>query len=61
MYQVGSSSIANSWAGGIDGREVIDRLLPQIPGLLTPKGIFYLLVLRENKPGKHSKVIETQF
>ncbi|KAJ1915239.1 S-adenosylmethionine-dependent methyltransferase [Tieghemiomyces parasiticus] len=29
--EVGSHSIAAAWAGGIDGREVIDQFLPMIP------------------------------
>ncbi|XP_002741815.1 methyltransferase HEMK2-like [Saccoglossus kowalevskii] len=47
--EVGSRDIVASWAGGIDGRQVIDRILPIIPTVLSPKGVFYLLILKENK------------
>ncbi|KAI9144669.1 N(6)-adenine-specific DNA methyltransferase 1 [Paraphysoderma sedebokerense] len=48
--EVGSTDITASWAGGINGREVIDRLLPTIQNILSPRGIFYLVVIEENKP-----------
>jgi release factor glutamine methyltransferase len=34
--EVGSEGIEASWAGGVNGREVTDLLLPMIPSLLTP-------------------------
>lgn len=46
--EVGSQGIEASWAGGVDGREVTDRLLPLIPALLAPRGLFYLVALDEN-------------
>ena len=48
--EVGSKGIEASWAGGTDGREVIDRFLPQVPLLLSVTGVFYLVVIKENKP-----------
>ncbi|KAH8261885.1 hypothetical protein KR038_011913 [Drosophila bunnanda] len=39
-----------SWAGGQDGRRVTDILLKQLDDILSPRGVLYLLLLRENKP-----------
>ena len=52
--QVGSQGIEASWAGGVAGRQVIDRLLPLVPNLLSPRGVFYMVVIKENKPGNGS-------
>lgn len=45
--------VSQKKAGGLDGREVTDKLLPMIPSLLTPRtGRFYLIAINENiKPG----------
>ena len=48
LRQIGGTGIAAAWAGGLDGREVIDRLVPHIPHLLAPRGRFYLVVLDAN-------------
>ncbi|XP_075065540.1 methyltransferase HEMK2 [Mixophyes fleayi] len=48
--EVGSNGIEAAWAGGKNGREVMDRFFPLAPKLLSPKGLFYLLVLKENNP-----------
>ncbi|CAG8571729.1 11109_t:CDS:2 [Ambispora gerdemannii] len=45
-----SNLIEKAWAGGVDGREVIDRTLPLVDELLSARGVFYLLVISENKP-----------
>lgn len=47
---VSSSSIVGTWAGGVDGREVIDRVLSDLDRVLAPGAVFYLLLLKENKP-----------
>lgn len=52
VFQVGGNGIQAAWAGGKNGREVMDRIFPLVPKLLSPKGFFYLLVLKENNPGE---------
>ncbi|KAJ1650589.1 S-adenosylmethionine-dependent methyltransferase, partial [Dispira simplex] len=34
-----TTSLTASWAGGIDGREVIDQFLPQVSQLLSSQGV----------------------
>jgi len=41
--EVGSSGIEAAWAGGINGRQVIDRFLPRIASLLSPRGRLYMV------------------
>lgn len=48
--ECGKKDITASWAGGIKGREVTDRLLHMIPKKLTTDGTFYLLLIEENIP-----------
>uniref|UniRef100_A0A8C1HKW8 Methyltransferase HEMK2 n=1 Tax=Cyprinus carpio carpio TaxID=630221 RepID=A0A8C1HKW8_CYPCA len=48
--EVGSRGIEASWAGGIRGREVMDRFFPMIPQLLSDHGLFYLVTVSENDP-----------
>lgn len=45
-----NDSITKSWAGGSNGRRIIDRFLCQLDNWLTPEGRAYLLVLKENRP-----------
>jgi release factor glutamine methyltransferase len=43
--------IEASWAGGLDGRFVVDRSIPQISKLLArPHGVCYLITVDDNKP-----------
>ena len=47
--------LAAAWAGGVDGTEVLNRLLPRLPALLSPRGVFYLVAIAENKPTEISR------
>ncbi|MCJ1273220.1 S-adenosylmethionine-dependent methyltransferase [Puttea exsequens] len=47
-----------SYAGGVDGMEVTQRLVDQLPVLLDPKrGVAYVLLCHQNKPEKVMQMI----
>ncbi|KAI0768617.1 putative methylase [Trametes elegans] len=43
-----AAGIAGAWAGGRDGMEVTDILLEQVEDLLSSRGRFYLIALKQN-------------
>ncbi|CAH0478526.1 unnamed protein product [Peronospora belbahrii] len=55
--EVGSMGIEAAWAGGRHGRQVINRLLPKLKNLLSPQGIFYMVVIAENKPNEIATIL----
>lgn len=46
--EIVGNGIARAWAGGINGREVIDDFLKQLPQMLSSKGICYMVIIKEN-------------
>ncbi len=59
---VGSTSIQASWAGGTDGRIVLDRAFPQIKQLLSyPHGIAFIIVVDDNKPYQIHQLLQQQY
>lgn len=48
--EVTTSGIAAAWAGGLDGRVVIDRFLAMLGSLLSEKGVAYMVAIQQNKP-----------
>ncbi|XP_045396460.1 methyltransferase N6AMT1 isoform X3 [Lemur catta] len=60
LFQVGSHGIAAAWAGGRNGREVMDRFFPLASDLLSPRGLFYLVTIKENNPEEILKTMETK-
>ncbi|XP_076818823.1 methyltransferase HEMK2-like [Clavelina lepadiformis] len=54
--EIKKPGISLAWAGGVNGREVMDRFFPLVPKLLTDKGVFYLVVVKENKPDEISRL-----
>ncbi|KAL0483948.1 HemK methyltransferase [Acrasis kona] len=48
--ELGFNNIVASYAGGECGRQVIDQFLPRVKNLLSNDGIFYLILIQENKP-----------
>lgn len=60
--EVGTKTVTAAWAGGVNGRRVIDRFLPLLPQLLSrghpgPSGCCYLVLVQENKPDEISAVL----
>ncbi|OAG37581.1 hypothetical protein AYO21_08189 [Fonsecaea monophora] len=49
-FEEQSALLALSYAGGPDGMQVTSRLLAQIPEVLSPRGIAYVLFCRGNRP-----------
>lgn len=43
-------NIKKSWAGGVDGRRIMDKVFDRLDSILTWNGIAYVLVIEENKP-----------
>lgn len=45
-----NDKITKSWAGGADGRLIMDRVFDAMHNILSPNGMAYILVIKENKP-----------
>lgn len=50
--EVGREGITCSWAGGENGRSVIDKILPVADKLLSNKGWLYMVTLTTNNPSE---------
>lgn len=48
--QVGGGQLDASWAGGVKGRQVMDRLFIHVAGLLSERGVFYVVIVKNNDP-----------
>eukprot|EP01012_Entosiphon_sulcatum_P016000 TRINITY_DN20977_c0_g1_i1.p2 TRINITY_DN20977_c0_g1~~TRINITY_DN20977_c0_g1_i1.p2 ORF type:complete len:232 (+),score=35.74 TRINITY_DN20977_c0_g1_i1:22-696(+) len=48
--EVERGGIAAAWAGGSEGMSVVRRLLPLVHRLLSPCGLFYLVLIQQNHP-----------
>ena len=59
--EVGSSGIEASWAGGKDGRVVVDRFLPQINPLLKDDGTAFLITVDDNYPEKIAQLLKASY
>ncbi|PWZ13270.1 HemK methyltransferase family member 2 [Zea mays] len=50
VEEVGCRGIAASWAGGLNGRQVIDRILPAVREMLSERWWLYMVALEDNDP-----------
>jgi len=55
--------IANAWAGGEDGRVVIDQFLPLLPTILANNdhSRCYLVLVDENKPKQIARILASKY
>ncbi|KAK7895067.1 S-adenosylmethionine-dependent methyltransferase [Exophiala xenobiotica] len=58
-FEESSHLLSLSYAGGTDGMEVTNRLLAQIPDILSQRGVAYVLFCRGNKPEEVKACIRT--
>jgi release factor glutamine methyltransferase len=45
VEEVGCRGIVASWVGGLNGRQVIDRILPAVREMLSERGWLYMVAL----------------
>ena len=59
-YEEDSYLLSLSYAGGIDGMEITNKLLKQIPSLLNAhRGVAYILLCNQNKPQDVMRYIQS--
>jgi release factor glutamine methyltransferase len=60
--EIDGTGIEISWAGGTDGRIVIDRALTQIARLLRkPDGVCYMITVDDNRPSQLASVLQKDY
>lgn len=55
-HELGARNLQAAWAGGNNGREVMDRLFPFIDHLLSENGVFYLVCIKQNRIEEIEKI-----
>jgi release factor glutamine methyltransferase len=59
--EITGNGIEISWAGGTDGRIVVDRALPQISRLLRkPDGVCYMITVDDNRPAQMATILKEE-
>lgn len=47
-----NDNIIKSWAGGLNGRKIMDKVFVELDDLLAVNGVAYVLVIKDNKPNE---------
>lgn len=55
--ELGSKNLQASWAGGSDGRQVMNRVFNQLNNILSKNGVFYLVAVKQNKIDEIDKLL----
>lgn len=45
-----NDNIIKSWAGGLNGRQIMDKVFVDLDNVLAVDGVAYVLVIKDNKP-----------
>lgn len=45
-----NDNIIKSWAGGLNGRQIMDKVFVELDNVLAVDGVAYVLVIKDNKP-----------
>lgn len=53
----GEKMLIKSWAGGVDGCEIINRVIASLDDILAPDGVFYLLIIKDNNPERIKRAL----
>ena len=59
--EVLQGGIAAAWAGGRDGRVVIDAVLARIDSLLSDNGCMYMIAIADNNPADILNIVHAQY
>ncbi|KAF2883549.1 hypothetical protein ILUMI_22613 [Ignelater luminosus] len=55
--EIVGQGLSRAWAGGINGREIIDKFLPKLRDCLHSKGVCYMITIKENKPDEIKEIM----
>lgn len=56
--EIAGNGIARAWAGGVNGREIIDEFLKLLPQNMSSSGVCYMVIIKENRPEEVIDIIE---
>lgn len=56
----GFGGLEAAWAGGLHGREVLDRLLPMLARCMRQKSVLLILAVEENRPHEIVQYLEQE-
>lgn len=56
--EIQGTGIEVAWAGGGNGRVVIDRFLPHVKELLSKTGVCYMVLVQDNKPNDLKQILK---
>lgn len=58
LEEICGHGLSRAWAGGNKGRTVTDKILRDLPNLLSNKGVCYVVLLKDNDLAEVLKIME---